>query len=112
MRLCVTAFLRCVKCKSNKMPTISIKHANKVEIPCGAINPSSLNINSAHLCHLFDVVSSARIDGCDIHESDLYEEDEQKIKELLYGVDIMNGSAICSDCHNELQIKDGILFCI
>ena len=39
------------------------------------------------------------------------EEIHNKLIDLLFGVDIIEGNLICLDCDGKNEIKDGILFC-
>jgi hypothetical protein len=109
MRLFLLSKLKCIKCKSTEMPILNPKSACKLTAPVNYPSIEQYLELKDHLLDLIETVSKLRV--MDVSEADLYEEEgEQKIKEMLYSVDIKEGSVICAGCKDERKIKEGILY--
>lgn len=116
MRAFMSSILKCCKCKSEEIQRINPREIRKTSIP--EVCPSIKEFREQR-DYLFDLLESLNKSKNDleVNEADLYEffEDpnssDDKIKILLYGIEIVNGSVTCSSCGNEKKIENGILFC-
>lgn len=115
MRPFLLSYLKCTKCGSTSPPKLAPRAIEKTAMPNTVPSLKFYNAHSEHLMDLVDSLSTLKGGVIDVDEADVYGfldgADEAPIARLLYGIDVLGGSVSCTECGDEKQIKDGILFC-
>lgn len=119
MRPFIISLLKCTKCGSTNIPKLNPIEIKKTVLP--AHIPQIDNFKNEQILLLDLIESICKVDGSilDITEADAYnfteneisDESTQKIIELLYGIDVIKGNVVCTDCGEEKDIRNSILFC-
>ncbi|KAL6121820.1 hypothetical protein NUSPORA_01191 [Nucleospora cyclopteri] len=117
MKAFVLQFLKCRKCNSTKIHKLNATKSIEIDFN---------NNNSDHLLKRIQERENFENDLINISENfknfsegDIYEFVEnptaksiEKIKKMLFGIEIVEGSIFCAECNYESKITDGILNCL
>ena len=121
MRPFICSLLKCNSCGSESIPRATIEKYTKIKLPSYHPNIQQFRNEQAFISDLIEDISKNRNSVCTenpikISEEDLYifmesadPNDELKIVELLYGIDIIKGNITCSQCGVVRSIEEGIL---
>ena len=111
--------LQCTKCKSTSIPNLIVNElCTSKDIP--KYTPlENLKLDSASLIRLLDSLIDNYQFDLNITQDEIHDfinsgsnsPFTSKICELLYKVDVIDGSVVCVDCENVLGIKESILCC-
>lgn len=123
MRPFVATLLKCNKCNSGELGRMCPTKMKKISVPTYTPDVSALKNHQDFLMDLIGSVSEVGGNLIDISEADLYlfvecdsndaaTQENLKIVELLYGIDIVEGTLCCSSpgCNAVRKIKNSILF--
>ena len=88
---------------------------SQYNIPSSPLDISSYRDDPEYVTDLVNSLSAHRPEWIEMDEADVEEwlagGNDEKMLNLLYGVDIQKGALQCGQCGTEYSIKDSILHC-
>lgn len=120
MRPFIATLLKCNKCNSEELGRVCPAKVQRISMPAYLPDVSGLKSYQDFLMDLIESVPKVGRNLIDISEADLYlfmecnlddaAMESLKVVELLYGIDIVEGTLQCTGCDAVRRIENSILF--